>query len=187
MHFVSARYLMAQEYRTPGKAPSGTREVGLVGFILPVVVLIVVVVVAVTYWAGRDPTTPEEEPEEHATSTSNEPKPGGFDPQPEFGSTREELEHRGATSRATAGTYDAITQIRQAASAEAGRRVSLTGEVADAPDADHFWLRDGKDRVEVVAPSGLRTLGVGERVTVTGVIELDRGTPRIRAERVATE
>jgi uncharacterized protein YdeI (BOF family) len=175
---------MAQEYQTPGTSRSAPREVGLVGYIVPAVVAIVVVVVAVSYWRGRDPTTPEEEQKK---SILDAPKPGGFDPQPGFESTREELEHRGATAQGTTGTLGAITQIRQAAAAEPGRQVKLTGEVGDAPGADRFWIQDGKDRVEVRAPTGVRSPRAGERVSVTGVVELESGTRRIRAERIATE
>jgi uncharacterized protein YdeI (BOF family) len=178
---------MAEEYRTPATSRSGPREVGLIGYVGPVVVLIVVVAVALTYWAGRDPTIPGDTGEEHAPGSLAEQKPGGSDPQPGFESTKEEFEYRGATSRGASGPDAAITQIRQATSAEAGQRVSLTGEVAEAPGPDRFWIQDGQDRVQVVVPSGFRDLRVGERVSVTGVIEVDRGTPRIRAERVGTE
>jgi hypothetical protein len=178
---------MAQE--DPVRSTSGTapRKVGLVGYTLPAVVLIVVMIVAVSYWAGRDPTKPPDQQEKKESITSDEPTPGGFNPQPRFGSTEDELKYRGAGSQGTSGTLEAITRIRDASAAEAGRRINVIAEVGEAPGADRFWIQDGTDRVEVLAPAGTPAVRMGDRVSVTGVIELEKGTRRIRAERVSRD
>jgi uncharacterized protein YdeI (BOF family) len=104
---------------------------------------------------GTDPT---------AVGTSGErmPRegaPGGFDPNPSFSSTQEELEYRGGASG----------------------RVELEDVQVERADGDTFWVRDRGRSVAVVAPGGMPTVKSGQRVDVTGTLE---STGRIRASRI---
>lgn len=116
--------------------------------------------------------------------------PGGFDPQPKFGSTRDELEHRGAGERPQgpglgslepATRLSEITQDRRPVS---GQQVELKNVEVDSTEAQSFVIRDGDDTMVVVVPAGTPALRRGDRVSVSGRVETTRGGTHINATRV---
>jgi hypothetical protein len=150
-------------------------------------VLGVVVAIALIYWTNRDPLPADEQTPSKAAATSGDREAGGNDPAPRFDSTAEEIKYRGGDSSSKAKP-GAITRIRQALSAtESGQAVNLSAvEVAAVSAANRVWIHDGNDRIEVVTPEGSPALRAGDRVHVSGLVEKNGGSPRIRADRVQT-
>src|SRR5688572_1930408 len=114
--------------------------------------------------------------------------PGGFDPAPQPGSTREELEFRGVGDPPQGPgpglNADYITAAGEVKDAPAGSRVRLTNVAVDRSDGDTFWIRADDTTMAVVAPGGTPTVRAGQHVNVTGTIEATGETKRIRASRI---
>jgi hypothetical protein len=123
------------------------------------------------------------------SGTVRDERPGGFDPSPDLGSTRDELEFRGVGQRPQGSmpglnTDDDVTEAGEAKNAPAGSRVRLMNVAVDRADGDTFWIRAGDTTLAVVAPGGTPTVRAGQQVNVTGTIEATGGTRRIRASRI---
>lgn len=114
--------------------------------------------------------------------------PGGFDPAPDPGNTRDELEFRGVGDRPQGSmpglNGDEVTEAAAVKNAAAGSRVRLTNVVVQRADADTFWIRTGDTTLMVIAPGGTPTVRGGQQVNVTGTIEVTGDTRRIRASRI---
>jgi hypothetical protein len=171
----------------PTSVPRRARRVGLAAYVGPWLVLGVVVAIALIYWANRDPVPADEQTPSEAVATSGDREAGRDDTPPKFDSTADELKYRGGDSSSIAKP-GAITRIRQALSAtESGQAVNLSAvEVAEVSAANRFWIHEGNDRIEVVASDGVPALRAGDRVHVTGLVEKNGATSRIRADRVGT-
>jgi len=161
-----------------------TRRTALASYLGPVIALFVVAGIAFLYWANRGPTTPDERNED-TVGTSGDSTPGGFEPEPRLDDTRDELANRGAGTSDTA-LEPTLNSVRQVISSrEQGKRVSLENvEVADVGPGNQYWVREDDSRLAVIAPDGSRAFKRGDRVHVTGVIELHNGAPVVRATRV---
>ena len=114
--------------------------------------------------------------------------PGGFDPAPVPGSTRDELEFRGVGDRRHGPmpglSADDITDPGAVKNAPAGSRVRLMNAAVERADGDTFWIRAGDATVAVVTSGGTPTVRAGQQVNVTGTIEATGETRRIRASRI---
>jgi hypothetical protein len=153
-----------------------------------VIVFFAVAAVALVYWANRGPSTDRGVDEDQAIGTVGRQLPGGFDPQPEFSSAREEIEHRGGRgeSIAPADNTALVTTISSALATNptSPQRVKLEEVTVDRVEGSIFWVRDRESRIAVVAPPEGRSPEPGDEVTVSGVTERDdRGAVRIRAEQ----
>jgi hypothetical protein len=71
-----------------------TRNRALMSYVLPIVILFVIVGLGLIYWSTRPAGEPASD--ESPIGTTGERTPGGSDPEPDFGDTRDELEFRGA-------------------------------------------------------------------------------------------
>src|SRR5688500_9197150 len=141
------------------------RRRALVTVLGGIIVMFVIVAGAFVYFTAsdepggsRNPTDPT------AVGTSGErmPRegtPGGFDTDPSFGSTRDELKYRGDTTG----------------------RVELDDVQVERTEGDAFWVRSGNRSVAVIAPGGMPTVKAGQRVDITGTTE---SNGRIRATRI---
>jgi hypothetical protein len=114
--------------------------------------------------------------------------PGGFDPAPEPGSTRDELKFRGVGDQPQGPmpglSADDVTAVGAVKNAPAGSRVRLTNVAVDRAEGDAFWIRAGDTTLAVVAPGGTPTVRAGQQVNVTGTLEVTGDTRRIRASRI---
>ena len=117
--------------------------------------------------------------------------PGGSDPQPKFGSTRDELENRGVGERPQGpmpglGTSEPVTRLSDVTQDRpvSGQRVELKDVEVDSVDGQSLVIRDGDDTMVVVAPAGAPQLRRGERASVSGRVETTGGESRIKATRV---
>ena len=113
--------------------------------------------------------------------------PGGFDPAPNPGSTRDELKFRGVDDRPQGPTglnVDDITDAGAVKNAPAGSRVRLMNVAVERADGDTFWIRAGDATLAVITPGETPTVRAGQQVNVTGTIEATGETRRIRASRI---
>ena len=92
----------------------------------------------------------------------SEASPAGFDPDPDHGDTRDEMEFRGGDAQ----------------------RVNLRNVAVDRADGDTFWVKSGNDTISVVSAGGTPTVRAGQRVDITGTYEDAGGGRRIRASRI---
>ena len=167
------------------------RRAALMSYLGPVIVLFAVVGVALIYWVNRGPLTLDERGEPDAIGTAGTATPGGSNPDPDFGSTREELEYRGTDdgTRELGSVSDApdpLTSLDAVQSgASAGRRVEIDNVAVVSVDGNTLWISDGTGRIAVRAPADTPAIESGSHVSVAGATELDeRGGVRIRASRV---
>jgi hypothetical protein len=165
-----------------------TRSAALWSYLGPVVAFFAVAGIAFFYWANRGPSTDRAVDEDQAIGTVGRQLPGGFDPQPEFSSAREEIEHRGGTGQgaAPAGSTAAVTTISSvlATNPNTPQRVTLEDVTVDRVDGGTFWVKQGDARIAVVGLRDGRTPAQGDEVTVYGLTERDdNGAIRIRADR----
>jgi hypothetical protein len=140
------------------------RRATLTTFLGGIIVVFVLAAGAFVYWTAVDRRDDAGAADPSAVGTSGErmPRegaPGGFDPDPSFNDTRDELEYRGGTSD----------------------RVKLEGVQVERADGDTFWVRDGDKSVAVTAPGGMPTVRAGQRVDVTGTRD---ASGSIRASRI---
>ena len=79
-----------------------------------------------------------------------------------------------------------LDEITRDASFVSGRRVDVNDVQVDSVQGNTFWVRDGNDRVEVIAPEGSSIPAQGTRVRVVGTAEGAGGRrARIRASTIA--
>jgi len=210
MHPISAEESMAEprdgateppnydETRRPENPPNSlltkaARRGALYSSLGPVVVLVVVMAIGLAYWNARRPSPPERPDRDSAVGTSGETTPGGAVPQPRPDSTAAELKYRGGTDPAQGPTpplHDRtpITKIEDVAknpNDAAGRAVDFDNVTVERTAGDAFWVRDGKETVQVIAAPGI-TLEQGAHVRVIGVVETAESSPRVRASKVET-
>ena len=157
----------------------------------PVIVLFAVVGVALIYWVNRGPVTLDERGEPDAIGTAGTATPGGSNPDPDFRSTREELEYRGTRRRhARIGQRQRCSRpadepraVQSGAAAGDGSR-STTWRLCPST-ATRCGSSTGTGRIAVRAPANTPAIESGSHVSVAGATELDeRGGVRIRASRV---
>lgn len=168
------------------------RRRALVSYLGPVIVLFLIVGFGLMYWSARDANRVER-PKAEGVGTSGGSTPGGFDPQPRPDSTRDEIERRGGVDDPAQGPsaalHDnaALTSIGDVAAKPndvAGRPVDLKNVEVDSVQGNTFWIRDGGDKVEVVAPSGASAPQKGAHVHVVGTVEAFGNSTRVRASKV---
>ena len=120
------------------------------------------------------------QPESATVGTSGEIRrdnsPGGFNPTPRPSDTRDELEFRGSS--------DSISSARDLDNAASGSSVTLRGVAVERTDGNTFWVRAGDDSLAVIVPGGTPTVRAGQRVNVSGIVEMSGNAKRIRASRI---
>ena len=164
------------------------RSAALWSYLGPVVAFFAVAGIALFYWASRGPSNDRTVDDDQAIGTVGRQLPGGFDPQPEFSSAREEIEHRGGTAESTAppASTAAVTTISSVLTTDPNmpQRVRLEDVTVDRVDGGTFWVKQGESRIAVVGPRDGRSPAQGDEVTVHGMTERDdSGAIRIRADR----
>ena len=174
----------------------GTRRAALGSYLGPVVVLFLIVGLGLLYWSHRGPSEPDRDLARVGVGTTGENGPGAFDPAPHPGSTRAELERRGGVDDPTQGPMPALRDetpitdvgdLAKDASFVTGRRVDVKDVEVDSVQGNSFWVRDGGDRVEVIAPAGSSAPSKGAHVHVIGTVEGTGGErPRIRASSITS-
>jgi len=188
------------ETRRPENPPNSvlsksTRRAAIGSYLGPVIVLFVIVGLGLIYWSNRGPSQPDRDTTHTGVGTTGENGPGAFDPRPRSDSTREELEFRGGIDDPKQGPMPALRdatpltkldEITRDASFVSGRRVDVNDVQVDSVQGNTFWVRDGNDRVEVIAPEGSSIPAQGTRVRVVGTAEGAGGQrARIRASTIA--
>jgi hypothetical protein len=113
-----------------------------------------------------------------------ERSPGGFNPTPRPGSTRDELEFRGDTAQAASAGANDVTDPARVASAPVGSRVRLMGVTVARSEGNTFWIRTGNTTIAVVSSGDSPTVRAGQQVNVTGTTEADGSAVRVRASRI---
>jgi hypothetical protein len=197
---TSERYETTDPRNPPNSMVSReTRRAAFWSYFGPVLALFVIVGIALIYWANRGPAPRERVDVGDAIGTAGErspgeSSPGGFEPQGRPGSTRDELERRGAGQRPQGPTpglsdlrpvtdLDAVQQMNPTTGA--GRPVDLRDVEVESAQGNYFWVRDEKAKVAVIASEGAPDLRPGMRVNVSGTAEPDgSGGVRIRAAQV---
>jgi hypothetical protein len=164
-----------------------TRRRALLSYVLPVVVLFVIVGIALVYWMVR-PATPGGDREEYAVGTVGR-GPGGFDPAPEPGDTKDEVEFRGVgdtTGRITPDIdrNETLTSVAHVlGTTERGRHVELEDVEVVSADSGALLVRDGETRVTISTTHGAPAVKPGARVDVVGITE--RGTDGVMVVRAS--
>jgi hypothetical protein len=168
------------------------RRATLGTFLGGIVVFFFIVAAALVYWrtSGRElPQDPgDRQPPAGAVGTVGAADtPGGRDPEPRPGSTREELEHRGANDGPAPLPFTELGAILVDAPQQViGRRVNIRDIDVASIEAGTFWIHDGNAKVQVVPPRGTPAPRAGQVVDVAGTVESDgRSGVRIKASRVA--
>jgi hypothetical protein len=198
-----------EDTRDPRNPPNSVvnrevRKTALRAYLLPLVALFVVAGLALLYWANRSPIVTEDPSQIGTTGDQRDivgergddpDSPGGFDPAPRPGSTREEIERRGGGSEPqgpAAGLAGApLNELGSMFDddnprAAIGRRIDVQDvNVVEAGGPNMFWIQDGNAKAAVIAPAGAPAVHAGSRVNVSGVVEAEgNGGARIRATRV---
>jgi hypothetical protein len=161
--------------RSPIKPPTGRLPDGILIGALALVLLIVVGVFA--YRMTTRPTHPDLAVDRSAIEQSRAPR--DRDPQQKFESTSDELKNRGGDETVT--RLSDITRNQQAVS---GRRVELKDVEVESANGNTFWVKAGADKIAVVAPTGTPALKGGQRVALSGRVDVTDGQVRINATRV---
>jgi hypothetical protein len=150
---------------------------------------------ALLYWMAADPEGRQSGPEPSAIGTSGDRMPeedtsGGFDPQPGFDETTDELDHRGGdpdshgSAPALGEPVSDLSVFSDESASLAGRRAELDDVEVERSEGGTFVVHERGARVTVVAPGNSPTVRAGQRVNVVGVVEQDGGQTRIRASRI---
>jgi hypothetical protein len=169
------------------------QRAALGGFLGSVVVFFLIVAAALVYWSMSNRSIapdPGERNPPGATAgdevgTVGETTAGGQDPASRPGSTRDELESRGAGGLAASLPLTDVGAILVDDPATvAGRRVMFTNVEVASTSAGSLWIQDGDAKVEVILPSGAPAVRTGQSVNVSGTVESDGRGVRIRATRV---
>jgi hypothetical protein len=149
-------------------------------FLGGIIVFFLIVAAALIYWKASnrriapDPGDRAGEAAEVGTS---------FDPSPTPDSTRDEIEYRGGVQGPEVFT-DLGTIFDAKPAVAVGRRVDLHDVDVASAEPGRFWIHDGNVRLEVIAGDAATPIRQGQAVDITGTVEADGGTVRIRAERV---
>jgi len=163
------------------------------GTLIAALTLLLLVVVGIfVYRMSTRSAEPDIGRDRSSVDRAGERLPGGSDPQPKFGNTRDELEHRGAGERPQGpmprlGSVEPVTRLsditgdRRPAS---GQRVELKDVEVESANGHSFRIKDGKDSVAVVGPAETPALKDGQRVSISGRVEASGDTIRINATRV---
>jgi hypothetical protein len=162
-----------------------------------IVALFVLVAAAFAYWSVSDrriaPGGSDRVQAPSAVGTSGErtagdDTPGGFDPAPSFGSTRQELDYRGggkpSPGPSSTAPLTSVRDLMDSSKAIEGRRVDLDDVRVDRAEGGAFWIRDGDATAAVVAAGGSPTVKDGQQVDLIGTIEREGSGVRIRASRI---
>lgn len=172
------------------------RRAALSTYLGGIVALFVIVGAALVYWSlGDGGGVREVERLGGGRVGTTGATPGGFDPDPNFRSTQDELRFRGAGESPPRGPMRLVRSGEPIAELQAmvdgepraivGRRVEVRGVEVERVEDGTFWVRDGSARARVVAPGESSAASPGDRVDVSGTVEADdRGGVRIRATRV---
>ena len=168
-----------------------TRRTAVMSYVGPVVALFVIAGIALIYWANRPAGVDPNERDRDAVGTGGQAQsPGGFDPQPSFKGTNDELEHRGVGDKPDSHTPDidpaeTLTSVGRVIGTEAsGKQVTLEDVEVVSASEGHVWVRDEDAQVQITAPQGVATLKPGMHVDIVGSTE--RGADNVITIR-ATE
>jgi hypothetical protein len=189
-----------EETREPQNPPNSmlsrsTRRMALWSYLGPVVVLFLIVGLGLVYWSYRGPSLRERDTTQEGIGTTGE-SPGGFEPQSRANSTRDEIERRtggdlpqGSLPQLHDKTpLTSIDQIVKSPNEAAGRPVELKDVEVESAQGNTFWIRDGGDKVEVIAQPGSTTPAKGTDVHIVGTVEaVGADRARIRASSVTTD
>ena len=178
----------------PGNPPnvllrSETRRTALFSYLGPVIALFAIVGVALIYWVNRGPVPARDKPDHDVIGTSGRTTPGGGDPQPAFGRTRDEIANRGGIDSAEDAQRNelaALTTIDSvlAAPSSTPRHVALSAVEVEKVEGGTIWVHDGDARIAVTPPHGAAAPARGDRVDVSGTTEQRDGATRIVAEAI---
>jgi hypothetical protein len=153
-------------------------------FLGGIVVFFLVIGAALIYWktSGRnidpDPGQRDRESEYIGTTGSPDPRPGN---------TSDELKFRGSEGLDTQPIDELGDVLDTPPSSVIGKRVDLHNISVATADPGVFWVHDGNDKVEVIAPADAPAVRAGQAIDLIGIAESDdHGGVRIRATRVAT-
>jgi hypothetical protein len=171
---------------------SETRRTALFSYLGPVIALFAIVGVALIYWVNRGPVPVRDKPDNSVIGTSGRTTPGGGDPQPAFGRTRDEVANRAGIDQADEPRTDrsALTTIAGALAAPSAtpRHVALSGVEVEKVEGGTIWVRDGDARIAVTLPKDAAVPRRGDRVDVSGVTERPQGgATRIAADVIHTK
>ena len=184
----SRRYEETDHPRNPPNSmiSKGTRRAAVWSYFAPIVVLFVIVGVALVYWVARPtqhadrPEQPRRDPATVGTFGSDE---GGFDPATKPGSVRAEVRRRGADL----APVTSLADLHHVNGVYADRPVDLKDVKVESADGNRFWVREGNDRLQVLAADGAAAVKPNTKVDVAGRVERNAdGTLYIRASRVQT-
>jgi hypothetical protein len=180
----------------PGAPPnvllrSETRRTALFSYLGPVIALFAIVGVALIYWVNRGPVPVRDKPDSSVIGTSGRTTPGGGDPQPAFGRTRDEVANRAGIDQAdehrTDRSLTTIAGVLVAPSATP-RHVALSGVEVEQVEGGTIWVRDGDARIAVTLPKDAAIPRRGDRVDVSGMTEQPQGgATRIAADAIHTK
>ncbi|HTM05227.1 MAG TPA: hypothetical protein VL173_17075 [Vicinamibacterales bacterium] len=165
----------------------GARRAAVWSYFAPIVVLFLVIGVALVYWVSRPtqradrPEQPRRDPATVGTFGSDQ---GGFDPATRPGDVRAEIRRRGEDLSPVNGLDD----LRHVNGVYTDRPVDLKDVKVESADGNRFWVRDGHDRIQVLASDGAAAVKPGTNVDVAGRVERNAdGTLYIRASRIQTK
>jgi hypothetical protein len=176
------RYEDTNHPRNPPNAVTNrnTRRAAVWSYFAPIVILFVVIGLGLIYWSsrpGHQPKAAEPRPEV-GTFGSGE---GGFDPATKPRTVRSEINRRGEDLAPLTG----ISDLWHGKGVQAGRQVDMQDVTVESAKDDTFWVREGNERILVLASNGAAAVKAGARVNVAGTVERDdAGTFVIRANRV---
>jgi hypothetical protein len=157
------------------------RDVWLSSFGIVVAIFLIVGVGYAFMWtrSHMGPSEPRTDPSSVGTSGEQQPRtetPGGFDPAPDHSSTKDELKFRGG---------DTITDVGDVTNGSySGRAVDLADVKVDGASGNTFWVKDGNDKVAVVASGDAPTVQAGQRVHIVGTIDGNGRDAHVRASRI---
>ena len=175
------------------------RNTALVSYLGPLIVFFLIVGLGLIYWTHRSPAAPQQqntESRDRAVGTAGGTTPGGFEPQPRPNSTHDELERRGGVDDRASGPMPAlhdrtaltsVDQVMGKPNDVAGRPVDLKNVEVDSAQGNTFWVRDGNDKVAVIAPDGKAVPQKGAHVHVIGTVEAAGNSTRIRASSIESK
>jgi hypothetical protein len=178
------------------------RRAALVSYIGPLIVLFLVVGFGLMYWSAHHVVSETQQnrpmyPHAIGTSGTQDDLQGGFDPQSETWarprSTDNELERRGGVEDFGQGKgqvlrdtdpLTSISEVMRKPNYDSGRAVDLKNVTVDSAQGNRFWIHDGSNKVEVIAPEGAATPKAGAHVHVVGHVEDTGDSARIRASKI---
>ena len=170
------------------------RKATLSVFLGGIILLFVIIAAALIFWRASyrhiDPDPGQRDPQAEIGTAGERSagidQPGGFNPEPRPGSTRDELEYRGSDSASRSLPLTNVNAVLEdKAETAIGRRVDVKNAGVASAEGGSFWIHDGNAKVQVVPPSGAPAVSAGQKVDVSGTVESDgRNGVRIRADRV---